>query len=74
MLYYSIVPGEEIFAEEESELEFKEIEVAGTKLLLRLTGERKGKIAKVISSNPQDYLDSPYQPGTEVELSLELKN
>ena len=73
MLYYSIVPGEKIFTEEESELEFKEVEIAGTRLLLRLTSEGKGKIARVISSNPQEYLDSPYQPGTEVELNLELK-
>lgn len=75
MVYYSIIPGEDIFAEEDEEAkeELVELEVDGVTMLINQTGVDKGEIVKIISSNPQDYLNVDYQPGNMVKFEPQIK-
>lgn len=73
MVYYSIFPIEETFAEEEEEeSELVELEVNGVTMLINQTEIDKGEIVRIISSNPQDYMNAAYQPGTMVNFEPQL--
>ncbi|ADL13074.1 YlzJ-like family protein [Acetohalobium arabaticum] len=74
MVYYSIIPAGDIFAEEdeEAEEELVELEVDGVTMLINQTEVDKGEIVKVISSNPQDYLNADYQPGTMIKFEPQI--
>jgi hypothetical protein len=70
-MYYSIIPTEDLLEFEYSDKERKEIEIRGVKLEVELTSHHSGKIVKIISSNPQDYLY--YQPGQEIDFGTKIK-
>ncbi len=81
MLYYSIIPGEVIFNEEDDEevegawtkdTDLIEVEVNGITMLVKQTEVDAGEIVKVISSNPKDYLNLNYQPGNVVQFTPEF--
>ncbi|SDB98068.1 MULTISPECIES: YlzJ-like family protein [unclassified Candidatus Frackibacter] len=78
MLYYSIIPGEVIFNEEDEEVvgtketDLIEVEVNGITMLVKQTEVDAGEIVKVISSNPKDYLNLNYQPGNVVQFTPEF--
>ena len=48
--------------------QYQEIEVAGTKLMVEQTGMAHGRIIRLLSTNPADYLRPEYQPGTELQF------
>ncbi|MBM7623451.1 YlzJ-like family protein [Sporohalobacter salinus] len=73
MVNYSIFPIEEIFYEEEEEEgELLELEVDGMTMLIKQTEIDQGEIVKIISSNPQDYINVDYQPGTMVKFEPQI--
>ncbi|MGE5397913.1 MAG: YlzJ-like family protein [Chitinophagales bacterium] len=56
--------------------EYKEIEIElgeASKLLVFPRGENRATIVRLISSNPNDYLRPEYQPGTEIEMMMMIK-
>jgi hypothetical protein len=72
-MFYTIVPLEYIFEEEESEeVESKkqkkeDIEIkreGGVSLMVEGSSSGQYKITRVISTNPNDYLKPEWQPGT----------
>lgn len=73
MLYYSIVPGEMIFAEEEEEPELVELNVDGVTIVVRQIDSNQGEIVKLISSDPQNYMNLDYQPGNIVEFVPQIQ-
>ncbi len=48
--------------------QYQEIEVAGAKLMVEQTGIAQGRVIRLLSTNPQDYLTAQYQPGTEIRF------
>ncbi|SJZ31594.1 YlzJ-like family protein [Selenihalanaerobacter shriftii] len=75
MVYYSIIPGDMIFTEEEeNEVELLEVEVNGVTMVIDQTEIDKGKVVKVISSDPQDYMQLDYQPGNKIEFTPQFYN
>lgn len=68
MSLYTILSHEEIFGEDE---EPRILEVARGEMRLLVTPSERGQaqIVRVISSNPVDYLNPAYQPGTFIELT-----
>lgn len=69
MLLYTIIPMEYIFGEDEEtnansqSQEFELVKNGVTFLVQPMEGGR-GKINRVISSDPQDYLNPDWQPGS----------
>lgn len=64
MIVYTIFPLELVFeGYEDFKPEYEEIERDGCRLLVEALSFNQGKIVRLISSNPQDYLNPAYQPG-----------
>lgn len=77
MMFYTIVPLEIIFREEEPEEEepskdkMDEIEIkqSGVTLLVQPHLPGQYKINRIISTNPSDYLKPDWQPGSIINLN-----
>lgn len=70
-ILYTIVPPEAIFGmdgevEEDEAGEELAVEIQGVPMLVEPTGMGCGKVRRILSTNPQDYLDPRWQPGTKV--------
>jgi len=48
--------------------QYQEIEVAGAKLMVEQTGISQGRVVRLLSTDPRDYLLEQYQPGTEIRF------
>lgn len=66
-MLYTIVPHEEIFAEEH-EPELVEVVRGEMRLVVSPMSTGEAQVVRVISSNPNDYLLSNYQPGQTIKL------
>lgn len=67
MILHTIVPLEEIFDEPGTQ-EMLEITRGEMRLIVTPTGNARGRVVQVISSDPADYLIAQYQPGLEIDL------
>ncbi|HEX2953608.1 MAG TPA: YlzJ-like family protein [Bacillota bacterium] len=72
-MLYTIVPTEVIFAEGESEVEGSQnnaseqlVEIEGATLLVEPDGTGRGRIKRIISTDPNHYLDPRWQPGMKI--------
>lgn len=66
MVLYTIMPPvewEATFEAGEEWAAFEEIERDGRRFLVWSEGPLRGRIARVLSTNPDDYLDPRWQPG-----------
>ncbi|MDD4570452.1 MAG: YlzJ-like family protein [Tepidanaerobacteraceae bacterium] len=63
MVLYTSVPLEVVLEGIEKKHEYQEIEIHGIKLVMEPTGMNQAKIVRVISSNPQDFLNTNFSPG-----------
>ncbi len=71
MLYYTIIPDEDLFSEEDgsqAEASLLEVKHNGVTMLVTPTGNGRGRIQRLISSNPADYLHPALQPGNEIPI------
>lgn len=71
MLYYTIIPGEDLFSEGDAETPepaLLEVKYNGLTMLVTPTGHGRGQIHRLISSDPMDYLNPDLQPGNEIFL------
>lgn len=69
MLYYTIVPTDELFddsEENETSTSIVEVQRSGMTMLVAPTTHGRGQIQRLISSNPADYLKPELQPGSEI--------
>lgn len=67
-LIYTPLPLEEVLGEKsDKERDFQEVQMYGKKFIVENLDKNRVKITKLISSNPNDYLDSRFQPGNIVE-------
>lgn len=70
MILWTVMPIELVFAEQESATPYEEVEYAGTKLMVERLSPTEGQVVRVISSNPDDFLNPKYQPGTRLTYSI----
>lgn len=68
-MLYTIVPQDQIFYEDEPSIGSREVNVGGAIMQVQTMEDGFGKITRVISTNPQDYLNPQFQPGTTISLS-----
>lgn len=64
MILYSIYPVEVILGEEdESEESYREVEFEGRKIVVVVDGRGEQRISRLISTDPNDFLDPRWSPG-----------
>ncbi|MED2253965.1 YlzJ-like family protein [Brevibacillus parabrevis] len=73
MILYSIIPTETVFAnmEQVEKQELEEITNGHATMLVEPTGPYEGRIVRLISPDPQDYLKPHYAPGQKVQFRPE---
>ncbi|MEW6661176.1 MAG: YlzJ-like family protein [Bacillota bacterium] len=72
MILYTPLPEEVINCNPEStELQFKELGFCGGRLIVQPIGPATFKISRIISTDPQIYLDPRLQPGVVINLTEE---
>lgn len=70
MIIYSPVPIEFIFeGYDQMKLNYREIQIENTTMVVDQISSSEGKIIRLISPNPQDYLNPKYQPGTMIQFN-----
>lgn len=74
MVNYSIYPAEEVFdGWDEFTPHYEEMTTQeGTTLMVERIDEKQVVISKIISSNPQDYLNSDLSPGVILKAGLQI--
>lgn len=77
MILYTVLPDESVM---EDENEFDEylnsqrfIEYDGRHLIIEPISEQEWKIVRLISSNPQDYLNEHFQPGKAIPIKPQFQ-
>lgn len=69
MILYTMIPNELIFPEENHSYKMqKMIYYQGVPLLVELSDDQSFQIVRLMSTNPQHYLDNRFLPGTKISL------
>jgi hypothetical protein len=64
LVLYTVIPPEEVLAEEETAAgQPFEMTVGGRKLLVAPEGPGQGRIMQLLSTDPADFLDPRWSPG-----------
>jgi hypothetical protein len=70
MILYSVIPTEVIFEGMENfNPQYEEIQWNGLTMQIEHVNHNQAKIVKLISTNPQDYLNPNYAPGTVIAFN-----
>lgn len=73
MILYTMIPHEMIFQEnDDSFLKEETLEIDGGLLVVQMISEHEYKIVRLISSDPNLYLNPRYAPGQIVSASFKL--
>lgn len=75
MIIYTTMPLEYVFEnmEEMAKQQLQEIDMGGgIKMMVEQTGTFEGKIVRLISPNPQDYLNPRFAPGQRISFRPEI--
>lgn len=64
MILYTLMPLDTVLEGVDKEYKIDEITIDSVKLLVEPINSRFGKIARLISTDPQDYLDPKFSPGS----------
>ncbi|PMC38493.1 ribonuclease [Bacillus sp. UMB0899] len=73
MIYYTMMPEELMFPSVDRDYEKQSIvELNGVQLLVQQTENAQFEIIRVMSSDPQHYLDSQLCPGQKITMSLSI--
>lgn len=67
MILYTVMPVEEVMQQSERR-QMVEIRVRGRIVQVEPVSPSEGRIMRVISSNPQDFMDDSLQPGGVINL------
>ncbi|MDF0725128.1 YlzJ-like family protein [Cytobacillus sp. S13-E01] len=71
MILYTMMPEELIFPTAETDFSKQKIvEMNGVSLLVNETSQNQYVILRVLSSDPQHFLDDQYSPGQKVTMSV----
>ena len=65
MIHYSSIPIEFVFdGYDQMKCNYKEVQYGHMTMVIEPISEFEGKLIRMISPYPQDYLNPSYQPGT----------
>jgi len=70
MILYTAIPLELVVEGIEKGHNYKELELSGIKLLVEPVDVDRSRIVRIISTNPQDYLNPRLSPGTIIEHKI----
>ncbi|MGB9825643.1 MAG: YlzJ-like family protein [Desulfofundulus sp.] len=72
MILYTPMQLELVFEglEEMKHTPTREVNIGGMPLLIQDTGSGEGRVVRLLSTNPRDYLRSDLYPGAVIRLSL----
>ena len=70
MILWTVMPLELVFSEQEFVSPYEEVDYDGTKLMVERLSPTEGQVVRILSSNPEDFLNPKYQPGTRLSYSL----
>jgi YlzJ-like protein len=74
MIIYSVIPSEIIYQGMESfDPHYEEMDMDGVKLQVERLNQYQAAIVRLISYNPQDYLNPKFAPGTLITYNPILK-
>ncbi|MCM3078954.1 MULTISPECIES: YlzJ-like family protein [Brevibacillus] len=73
MIIHSVIPMETIFAnmDQVEKQEIKEVAIGHATMLIEQTGPFEGRIVRMISPDPQDYLNPRFAPGQMIPIQPE---
>ncbi|WP_196220223.1 YlzJ-like family protein [Terrilactibacillus tamarindi] len=72
---YTIYPEEVIFSDTEPKSNNQmTLNIQGVTLVVEVENQNQLKIIRLISSNPQDFLDERFQPGEQVVMKPLLRS
>jgi hypothetical protein len=70
MIHYSVVPEEQIFeGMDDFKPQYEEIRINGCIMQVQQLNGHEAQIVRLISPNPQDYLNPAYAPGQTIKFS-----
>ncbi len=73
MIFYSPVPIEQVFeGYDQMKLNYKEIQIGSATMVVEQMPTGEGRVVRLISPNPQDYLNPKYQPGSMLQFKPTL--
>jgi hypothetical protein len=67
-LLYSIIPDEEIWAEGTACANFHEMEIDGCLMQVEPIDAARGRVVRILSTDPEAYLHPAFQPGSIVYI------
>jgi len=71
MVHYTLLPPELIFFEQnEHDLQLREIEINGIKMIVEIVDFNLARIVRIISSDPQHFLNDDYKPGNYISFEI----
>lgn len=71
MMLYTVIPIEDVLEDMEKEPALTtELVIGGVIMEIELLGNFEGRVVRVISSDPQDYLASHHQPGSIIRWDI----
>jgi len=70
MLLYTAIPLELVLEGIDKTYDYKEIEINGVKLLVEPLDINRSRIVRIMSTNPQDYLNPEFAPGSILEHKI----
>ncbi|WP_110952961.1 YlzJ-like family protein [Anaerosinus massiliensis] len=70
MLFWTIMPIENLFEEDSSKLQYKEVEYKGITLIVENISESQCRVIKILSTAPEDYMCQEIQPGNILNYSI----
>lgn len=69
MIVYSVLPDEIVFKDmDEYEPQYTDLEVGGIMMQVEQINAKQARIVRLHSTNPQDYLNPSYMPGTVIDF------
>lgn len=68
MVLYTIVPPEELLADLDAERQLITISREGFLMQVEPVSGARGCLVRMLSGNPQDFLDPRWQPGSIIDL------
>lgn len=68
MVIYTPIPVDQLLSSESHDRRFTEISYGEARLVAEISGEDVCRIVRIISSNPDHYMQPEMQPGSEITL------
>lgn len=68
-MIYSIIPPEEIWDESNADPTFREVDINGCLMQVEQLTATRGRVVRLLSTDPQDFLNPSYQPGSFLNLN-----